>query len=123
MVTMEQIEALGRRIVEEFHPQRVVLFGSYANGEPTPDSDVDLLIITAVDKRPEDKAVEILLKVRPSFPVDLIVRTPEKVDERLAIGDDFMRAILEEGKILYEAAHSGMGDESRRRFRYHGTRS
>lgn len=122
MVTMEQIEALGRRIVEEFHPQRVVLFGSYAAGQPTPDSDVDLLIITAVDKRPEDKAVEILLKVRPPFPVDLVVRTPEKVSERLAMGDDFMRDILEEGKILYEADHSGMGAESRRGFRHHGAR-
>ena len=43
------------------------------------------------------------MRLRPAFPVDLIVRTPQKVRERLAMGDDFIREILEEGKVLYEA--------------------
>jgi predicted nucleotidyltransferase len=103
---MEQIQELGRRIGEEFRPQRVVLFGSFARSQPTPDSDVDLLIITELEGRPVDKSVEIRLKVRPPFPVDLIVRTPEKVRERLAMGDNFMKEILEEGKVLYEADHA-----------------
>ena len=103
MVTIEQIEALGRRIGEEFRPQRVVLFGSCAYGQPTPHSDVDLLVITEFEGRSVDKSVEIRMKVRPPFPVDLIVRTPEKVRERLAMGDDFMKEILTEGRILYEA--------------------
>ncbi len=112
MVTMAQIEELGRRIAEEFQPQRIVLFGSYARGQATPDSDVDLLIITPIEKRPADKAVQIMLKVRPAFPVDLIVRTPEKVRERLAIDDGFMREILEQGITLYETNHEGMGRKS-----------
>ena len=49
------------------------------------------------------KSVEMRLEVRPPFPVDLLVRTPEKVRERLALGDPFIRSILEEGKVLYEA--------------------
>lgn len=106
MVTLEQIKELSRRIAEEFRPDRIVLFGSYAYGQPTPDSDVDLLIITPCEKQPVDKSVEIRLKIRPSFPVDLIVRTPEKVQERLAIGDMFMREILEKGEVLYEAGMS-----------------
>jgi predicted nucleotidyltransferase len=105
MVSLQQIEELGRRIGKEFRPQRVILFGSFAQGRPTPDSDVDLLIITEFEGRPVDKSVEIRLKIRPPFPVDLIVRTPEKVLERLAMGDNFMKEILAEGKVLYEADH------------------
>lgn len=106
MATMEQIEAVGRRIGEEFRPLRVILFGSYAQGRPTPDSDVDLLVITELEGRPVDKSVEIRMRVRPPFPVDLIVRTPEKVRERLTMGDNFMKEILAEGKVLYEADHA-----------------
>ncbi|MCK6621532.1 MAG: nucleotidyltransferase domain-containing protein [Calditrichaceae bacterium] len=106
MVTMQQIKKLGLRIGEEFRPERVILFGSYAQGRPTPDSDVDLLIIAKFEGRPVDKSVEIRLKVRPPFPVDLIVRTPEKVRERLAMGDAFIKEILTEGIVLYEANHA-----------------
>jgi uncharacterized protein len=103
MVTMRQIEDVSRRIAEQFHPQRILLFGSYAWGAPTPDSDVDLLVILPFEGKPVAKSVEMRLKVRPPFPVDLLVRTPEKVRERLALGDSFMQSILEEGKVLYEA--------------------
>jgi uncharacterized protein len=103
---MEQIEQLGRNIGREFQPQRVLLFGSYAQGTATADSDVDLLVILPFEGRPVDKSVEIRLRLRPTFPVDLLVRTPQKIRERLAMGDDFMRDIIEEGRVLYEA-HDG----------------
>ncbi len=122
MVTMEQIEELGRRIVREFHAQQVILFGSYARGVPSVDSDVDLLVVLPFEGRTVDKSVEIRLKLRPPFPLDLIVRTPEKVRERLEMGDDFMREILEEGKVLYETDDCRVGSESRRRLRDRGAR-
>jgi uncharacterized protein len=103
MATIEQIEQFGRDIGREFHPERVILFGSHARGTPTSDSDVDLLVILPHVDKPMHKSVEIRLKLRPPFPVDLLVRTPEKVRERLDMGDDFMREILEKGKVLYEA--------------------
>ena len=106
MVAMDRIEQLGRDIGREFRAQRVLLFGSYAQGTATPDSDVDLLVILPFEGRSVEKSVEIRLKLRPSFPLDLLVRTPEKVRERLAMGDDFMREVLEQGKALYEA-HDG----------------
>ena len=106
MITMRQIEELSRRIAAEFQPQRIFLFGSYAWGQPTPDSDVDLLIVMPFDGKSVAKSVEMRLKVRPPFPVDLLVRTPEKVRERLGLGDPFIRSILEEGKVLYEADRS-----------------
>ena len=102
MVTMKQIRQLSRQIVKEFRPQRIVLFGSYARAAGTENSDVDLLVITPFKGRPVAKSVEIRLKIRPSFPVDILVRTPEKVLKRLAMGDTFMREILESGTVLYE---------------------
>jgi predicted nucleotidyltransferase len=104
MVAMNQIEEFGRRIGEEFGADRVILFGSYARGTPNPDSDVDLLVIGPFSGRSADKSVEIQMKLRPAFPVDLLVRTPEKVRERIAMGDTFMQEILGQGRVLYEAA-------------------
>lgn len=103
MVAMNQIEEFGRRVGEEFRAQRVILFGSYARGTAGPDSDVDILVIGPFEGRSADRSVEIRMKLRPSFPMDLLVRTPEKVRERLEMGDFFMREILDQGKVLYEA--------------------
>ena len=103
MVAMKQIEDFGQQIGREFGAERVILFGSYARGEVTDDSDVDLLVIGAFEGRSVDKSVEIRMKLRPQFPLDLLVRTSEKVRQRIEMGDGFMREILEEGKVLYEA--------------------
>lgn len=103
MVAMRQIREVGQRIGKRFHPQRVILFGSYAYGRPTEDSDVDLLIVMPGQGSTVDQSVEISMAIRPSFPVDLLVRTPEKLQERLDMGDSFVRTILDEGKVLYEA--------------------
>jgi predicted nucleotidyltransferase len=106
MTTIEQIQDFTRRLVAEFSPQRVILFGSYAYGRPTADSDVDLLVIIPFQGGAVAKSVEMQLKVRASFPVELLVRSPEKVRERLNMGDGFMREILTKGKVLYEANNS-----------------
>lgn len=103
MITMRQIEEVSDRIADEFAPERILLFGSYAWGAPTPDSDVDLLVILPFEGKAISKSVEMRLKIRPPFPMDLLVRTPEKVLERLTLGDPFIRSILEKGKVLYEA--------------------
>jgi predicted nucleotidyltransferase len=103
MVAMNEIEQFGRRIGEEFDAEKVILFGSYAQGTAKYDSDVDLLIITRFEGRSVDKSVQIRLKLHPSFPVDLLVRTPEKILQRLEIGDQFIKDILQGGKVLYEA--------------------
>jgi len=105
MVSISKIRQFSRQIAEEFKPERIVLFGSYASGKPTPDSDVDLLIVMPFEGRSVEQSVEMRLKLRPPFPVDLIVRTPETVRQRLEMGDTFMRDILRSGKVLYEAHH------------------
>lgn len=103
MVAMNEIERFGRRVGEEFGAERVILFGSYARGNADPDSDVDILVIGPFEGRGVDKSVEIRMRLRPGFPMDLLVRTPEKVRERIAMGDSFMREVLDQGKVLYQA--------------------
>ena len=103
MVAIDTIREFSQRIGREFGAERVVLFGSYARGTVTEDSDVDLLVVCSFEGKSVDESVKIRMKLRPQFPVDLLVHTPEKVRQRMEMGDDFMREILEEGKVLYEA--------------------
>ncbi|UCC97604.1 MAG: nucleotidyltransferase domain-containing protein [Phycisphaerales bacterium] len=100
---MNTIEEFGRRIGRQFGAKRVILFGSHARGAATGDSDVDLLVIGPFEGRSVDRSVQIRMALRPAFALDLVIRTARTVRERLAMGDDFMQEILEEGKVLYEA--------------------
>lgn len=103
MIRMNEITKLGRRIAREFRPQRIILFGSYAEGKATADSDVDLLVVMPYRGRAVDQSVAIRLRTAPSFPVDLFVQRPSEIRRRLAMGDQFMRDILEKGKVIHEA--------------------
>lgn len=102
-VTQELLQEVVNRIVEALHPEKIVLFGSWAYGTPTPDSDVDLLIILETDASYVERylAVSRLLRPRP-FPVDIIVKTPDEIMMALEGGDFFLREILTKGKVLYE---------------------
>lgn len=103
IVSMKQIEALSQQIGREFHPVQIVLFGSYAYGTATEDSDVDLLVIVPHKGKGWRLAGKIRGCVRPQFPLDLLVRSPEQIHERLSLGDCFMKEIIEKGKVLYES--------------------
>lgn len=109
MVDMQQIEALSQQIADQFKPDRIILFGSYAYGEPTEDSDVDLLVILPFEGYPFRKAAEILNITDPNFAVDLMARTPDQLQERLEAGDFFFREICQEGRVLHEAAYPRVG--------------
>jgi predicted nucleotidyltransferase len=106
MIHQQQIRAYVRQLAKEFKPEKIILFGSYANGTPTPGSDVDLLMIMRLRKRGVYQAAEIQTRLRPQFPLDLLVRSPEKVKKRLELGDCFMREIMSKGRLLYEAPHA-----------------
>ena len=105
MVEMERIRDLTSQIVREFSPERIILFGSHAYGEPNPDSDVDILVVLPFKGKPVRKAIEIRNRINARLPLDLIVRTPEQVEYRIANNDWFMREIVEKGRTLYEADH------------------
>lgn len=87
-----EIQSLAQMIGEIFQPECVILFGSYAYGTPTDDSDVDLLVIMDHSGRNSEQAVEILHRVGPRIPVDLLVRTPREVKQRLSWNDFFSPA-------------------------------
>lgn len=106
MISRERIDEICRRIAETFHPERIVLFGSYAYGEPTEDSDLDLLVVMPLEESPALKAAEIRIQLSIFEPTDLLVRTPEFVGQRLSLGDSFMRDIFERGRVMYETAHA-----------------
>jgi predicted nucleotidyltransferase len=111
MVKRAQIRTFSQAVAREFHPQKIILFGSYAYGNPTEDSDVDLLVIMPFDRRRGRKSLEIRQRVSADFPLDLIVRTPDFIAQRLEWGDCFTREIVSKGKVLYEAAHAGVGSK------------
>ena len=118
MVTRRQINLLTNFIAEDFRPERIILFGSYAYGKPTDESDVDLLVVMNVDGDVVEKGAEIYVAVDKAgaacFSFDLLVRTPEQLHERLALNDFFIREIIEQGKVIYESADAGMGRKSRK---------
>jgi len=102
-VSMRAIRAVAQRIVEHFQPEKIILFGSYAYGHPKPESDVDLLVIMDTPLRTRQQRLEISRARSPRpFPLDVIVRTPRELAERIAMGDLFLAEILTRGKVLYE---------------------
>ena len=111
-VPREDIEKLVGEIARQFKPDRIVLFGSHANGTATADSDVDLLVVMPTPKRCMDQAIEIRRALSHTFGLDLLVRTPQQVEERVAQGDFFLTEILATGAVLYERAHARMAGES-----------
>lgn len=94
MVEMSQIEALSQQIADQFQPERIILFGSYAYGEPNEHSDVDLLVIMPFEGYPPRQAAQIQCQLRPKLAVDLLVRTPAMIQQRLELGDFFMAEIV-----------------------------
>jgi predicted nucleotidyltransferase len=105
MVEMHKIIDLTSQIVRAFKPDRIILFGSHAYGNPGRDSDVDLLVVLPFEGKPVRKAIEIRNKIHAGVPLDLIVRTPEQLGERMAQNDWFIREIVERGRTLYEVNH------------------
>ncbi|MFI5400135.1 MAG: nucleotidyltransferase domain-containing protein [SAR324 cluster bacterium] len=96
------IRSMVRTIVEQFEPERVILFGSHARGTAGPDSDVDLLVVMPVQGSNRDQAVKILSTLqRVDMPMDLIVTTPEDFAWRKDIAGTIERPADREGKVLY----------------------
>lgn len=109
--TREDIEAVARDIAEKFQPQRIILFGSYAYGTPTDDSDVDLLVVMDTDEDPISIAGRILSQTVPGCLLDVLVRTPEELQRRIEWGDCFLRDIVAKGEVLYERTDAGVAAE------------
>lgn len=101
IITRKKIKEVADKIVKEHEPEKIILFGSYAWGNPTPDSDVDLFIIKETNNiRETAREIDGSIFPRP-FPIDLVVYTVSQVDKREKMGDFFIKDILTKGKVLY----------------------
>ena len=102
-IPMRAIRTVVKQIAEKFQPEKIILFGSYAYGKPRPESDVDLLVVMDTPLRSRQQRLEISRALSPRpFPLDIIIRTPKQLEERLSMGDLFLLEIATQGKVLYE---------------------
>jgi uncharacterized protein len=101
-IPQKAIKQVVKQIVEKFKPQKIILFGSYARGNPRPESDVDMLVVMDTPLREVQQAIQICQQIEYRFGLDLIVHTPKYLAERVKMGDSFLRDVLKEGKVVYE---------------------
>jgi predicted nucleotidyltransferase len=106
MISREDIQAFVDQVAARFRPSKVILFGSYAYGEPNEDSDVDLVVVMPYRGPSPKLAARIRLDCPHSFPMDLLVRSPAEIRRRLKMGDTFLREVTTKGVVLHEAQHS-----------------
>ncbi len=103
IVTLPSIRKIVRQIVDHFHPQQVILFGSYAYGEPTEESDVDLLVVMETDENPMHLAGLISAAIDHPFPLDILVMTPARLETYIKEKAIFESQVVTQGAVLYEA--------------------
>ncbi len=107
MVAKQDIEDYCQRIAREFHPEKIILFGSHAYGTPDENSDVDLMVV--MPRQPgsrQEQDIQIRRRVQAGFPVDLLVRDPLEVAQRLRENDTFMQVVTQHGRVMYENSHA-----------------
>ena len=100
------VDEIIHRIISQYDPDKIILFGSYAFGRPTPDSDIDLLIVKESSQPSLQRRIAIRKIIRNphrKIPVETLVMTPSEIEKRIEIGDQFIQEIIERGLILYAA--------------------
>jgi|SRR3954468_8148480 len=115
-IPMRVIRRYARQIAEQFHPEKIILFGSRAWGTPHADSDVDLMVVMPA-RNELDQAVRIRWALPAPFPMDLLVYKPSNVQWRLEDGDMFLVEVMARGKVLYESRDAAVGQKGRGRLR------
>lgn len=100
----EEIRMYSDELARRFRPRKIVLFGSHASRRATQGSDVDMLVVMPHKGPAAIQAARIRQQVRAPFALDLIVRSPAVLQRRIKLGDSFLKAVMDEGKVLYESA-------------------
>lgn len=99
----ERLQKISQRLKKEYMAQKVILFGSYATGEETENSDLDLLVVALSNERLFERmatVLEIVHDLYEGLPLSPIVLTPEEIEERVKVGDQFVKEIIEKGIVL-----------------------
>ncbi len=100
----DEVRVLTARLIKQYKPEKIILFGSAASGKARQDSDIDLFIIkNSTQKRPlrVQEVFQALRGIKRTYPLDPIVYTSEEVEKRLSLGDYFIKRVFQEGKVLY----------------------
>lgn len=105
MTSKETIAEMASRIGREFRPRRVILFGSYARGDATEESDVDLLVVVDEPRQRGKRSAPILRVLAEEYavPVDVIVRTTDSLERESGVPGTLGDEVSKEGVVLYEA--------------------
>jgi predicted nucleotidyltransferase len=111
-IPMRLIGRFARDVAERFHPDAIILFGSYAYGTPHDDSEVDVLVVMPC-RNQLDTAFKIHSTILPPFPLDFLVRTPKEMSWRLQEGESFLTEVVSKGKVLYEKDDRPVGAQGR----------
>ncbi len=99
---IKELSDIRRRLIKEYDPEKIILFGSRAQGKDSEGSDIDLVIVKETDKRPLDRRIEVeTLLADRAVPMDLIVYTPDEIRRLYSIGSPFVEEIVEKGRLLY----------------------
>ncbi|MBI1870861.1 MAG: nucleotidyltransferase domain-containing protein [Chlamydiae bacterium] len=107
LVIKDKINSMALKVAKYYHPEKIILFGSWAWGKPKKDSDVDLFIIKKGRKSSLDMMRDIdRILLGRTIPIDILAYTPIQVKKRYCMGDPFLKKILQSGKVLYEARPS-----------------
>lgn len=96
-----QIDSITQQLIQKYQPEKIILFGSAASGQMSPDSDLDFLLVKDDNKPRHDRMVEVYRLVDKDIAADFLVYTPEELATRLKMGDPFIKSVLSEGKVLY----------------------
>ena len=108
MIDNSQILSVVGKIAEQFQPERIILFGSYAYGTPNEDSDVDLLVVMPLPNKGRGRASDIRQFLDVAFPMDILIYDPDYLQQRIDMEDFFVREITGKGQVIYEGRHTGM---------------
>ena len=114
MITREQIEKIVKKIVSSCRLERIILFGSYAYGNPTENSDLDLLVVIKSSNLPRYKRAREIRKHLwgvTDIPKDILVYTEEEIEEWKEVEEAFITKVLREGRILYDENKRGTDKE------------
>ena len=103
-IPQEAIDYVVWQIAEKFQPLKIILFGSYAYGNPRPESDVDVLVIMDSALKESELSFQIRKSIEYNFGIDLVVKTPNDLKRRIDLGDVLLKEIVRKGKVVYERA-------------------
>ena len=96
-----QIDSITKQLIQKYQPEKIILFGSAAFGQMSPDSDLDFFIVKDDKKPAHERMTEVYRLIDKDIAADFLVYTPAELAKRVKMGDPFIKSVLSEGKVLY----------------------